>query len=174
MIFLETDRLRLRNLILSDVDIMFDYRNNEICSIYQRDQTKDYKGIKNLIDNHKEDEINIKNPFIVAIELKSTNEMIGEIVVIPNEETISIGYTVSYKHHRKGYAFESVNTLITLLHEKFPNWEFISFTDPKNIASMNLLLKLGYKNLGYISSMGSQAFGKWIKPKTEEEFSRLI
>ena len=39
MIFLETDRLLLRNVIIDDVDIMFDYRNNEICSRYQRGQT---------------------------------------------------------------------------------------------------------------------------------------
>ena len=35
MNFFETERLRLRNVIPEDVDVMFDYRNNEICSRYQ-------------------------------------------------------------------------------------------------------------------------------------------
>ena len=51
MIFLETDRLLLRNVITDDVDIMFDYRNNEICSRYQRGQTKTYNGIEDLVQN---------------------------------------------------------------------------------------------------------------------------
>ena len=36
MTFLETPRLRLRNVAPQDVDTMYDYRNNEICTRYQR------------------------------------------------------------------------------------------------------------------------------------------
>ena len=172
MIFLETDRLLLRNLITDDVDIMFDYRNNEICSRYQRGQTKTYNGIEDLVQRRKEDKISTESPFMLAVALKDTNEMIGEIVVIPNENTFSLGYTFSHKYHRQGYAFESRGVLIDFLHKKFEDWEFISFTDPKNEASMGLLIKLGYKDLGYISSKKSQAFGKWITKATEEEFER--
>ena len=32
MIFLTTERLVLRSLIPSDAEVMFDYRNNEICA----------------------------------------------------------------------------------------------------------------------------------------------
>ena len=35
-----------------------------------------------------------------------------------------------------------------------------------NVPSMNLLTKLGYENLGYIDSIESQAFGKWVKEST--------
>ena len=31
---------------------------------------------------------------------------------------------------------------------------------------MNLLLKLGYKNMGYIPHMEFQVFGKWTNPAT--------
>ena len=49
MLFLETDRFVLRNVITDDVDIMFDYRNNEVCACYQRGQTKTYEGIEDLV-----------------------------------------------------------------------------------------------------------------------------
>ena len=62
--------------------------------------------------------------------------------------------------------------MIDFLHEKYMDWEFISFTDTKNVASMGLLTKLGYKDLGYISSKESQAFGKWITEMTEEKFKQ--
>lgn len=172
MIFLETKRLLLRNVTADDVDAMFDYRNNEMCSRYQRGQTKAYRGIEELVQRRKEDRISAEAPFMLAAALKDTNEMIGEIVVMPNENTFSLGYTFSYKYHRQGYAFEALTLLIDFLHEKYVDWEFISFTAPENEASRRLLTKLGYRNLGYIPSRESQAFGKWITEATELEFAQ--
>ena len=111
---------------------------------------------------------------MLAVALKCSNEMIGEIVVMPNENTFSLGYTFSYKYHRQGYAFEALTILIEFLHENYTDWEFISFTDPDNRASMGLLMKLGYKDLGYIPTKKSQAFGKWITESTEEEIAKLL
>ena len=50
MTFMETNRLRLRNVAVKDAEIMYDYRNNEICARYQRGQVKDYVGIVNLVN----------------------------------------------------------------------------------------------------------------------------
>ena len=172
MIFIETDRLLLRNVVEKDADIMYDYRNNEICARYQRGQTKDYDGIVALVARRKNDVMSVDAPFIVAVAPKDTDEMVGEIVVMPKDGTISLGYTFSYKHHRKGYAFESLSALINLLHEQYPEWDFISFTEPENEPSMVLLKKLGYKDMGYIPSMESRAFGKWTTPATEEEIAQ--
>ena len=173
MIFLETNRLHLRNAIPADAATMFDYRNNEICARYQRGQTKTYEGLVDLIQKRKDDKISTESPFLIAVALKDTNEMIGEIVVMPSVNTFSIGYTISYKYHRQGYAFESLAALMKLLHEWFKEWEFISFTDPKNHASMGLLIKLGYQNMGYLPSKESQVFGKWISKETEEELAQV-
>lgn len=174
MIFLETDRLILRNVVITDADIMFDYRNNELCARYQRGQTKDREGIVSLIERRRGDVMSIEAPFFIAVALKDSDEMIGEIVVMPNEGTISLGYTFSYKHHRKGYAYEALNALINILHEKYPAWDFICFTDPENDPSKSLLKKLGYKDMGYIVSKQSQVFGKWTTPSTEAEIKRAV
>ncbi len=173
MILLETHRLYLRNVIPGDVDVMFDYRNHETCAQFQRGQARDYEGIRQLIQRHQDEGISAEKPFVLAIALKDTNEMIGEIVVMPSEKTFSLGYTVSYQYHRQGYAFEALTSLIALLHKTYPDWEFISFTDPENHASMGLLTKLGYQNLGYVSSTRSQAFGKWVTQSTKEEFAQI-
>ena len=172
--FFETDRLILRNVLPKDADIMFDYRNNEICARYQRGQTKDYEGIVELVECRKVDVLSVDAPFMVAVALKNTDEMVGEIVVMPDDGTISLGYTFSYKHHRNGYAFEALTLLINLLHERYPEWDFISFTEPENEASMALLKKLGYKDMGYIPNMESQVFGKWTSPATEAEIAQAI
>lgn len=172
MIFIETSRLILRNVAAKDADNMYDYRNNEIFARYQRGQTKDYNGIVALVERRKNDVVSVDAPFMVAVALKDTDEMVGEIVVMPKDGTISLGYTFSYKHHRKGYAFEALTALINMLHKQYPKWDFVSFTEPENEPSMALLKKLGYKDMGYIPSMESQVFGKWTTTATEAEIAQ--
>ena len=163
MILLETKRLILRNTLPEDAEVMYDYRNNEICARYQRGQTKDLPGIRQLVERRQHDLISSDKNFMLVVEQKNSGKMIGEIVIMPNDGCFSIGYTFHYAHHRKGYAFEALSALTDLLHEQYPDMEFISFTEPENIASMNLLIKLGYSNLGYEPKVESQVFGKWLK-----------
>ena len=163
MIFLETERLILRNVRPSDAEVMFDYRNNEICARYQRGQTKDLDGIRALVERRSADVLGTEENCLVAVELKETGEMVGEIIVMPNDDCFSLGYTFSYRHHRRGYAFESLSVLIDRLHAMKPDWEFVSFTDPDNVPSRRLLMKLGYENIGYSQKVESQVFGKWIR-----------
>ena len=174
MIFLETDRLHLRNVGERDTEVIDDYRNNEVCARYQRGQVKDWAGIAALVERRKGDTMSVDAPFMVAVALKDTDEMVGEIVVMPKGGTINLGYTFSYRHHRKGYAFEALRALVELLHERYPQWDFISFTDPENGPSMALLKKLGYRDMGYIPSMESQVFGKWTTSETQAEIAQAV
>ena len=59
MILIETARLFLRNVAAKDAETIYDYRNNEICAMYQRSQIKDLDGIEDLVDHHKDDEISV-------------------------------------------------------------------------------------------------------------------
>ena len=167
MIFLETNRLILRNVRSEDAAVMYDYRNHEICARYQRGQTKDLPGIEALVAKRTGDTINGEENFLVAVALKETGEMVGEIVVMPNDGCFTLGYTFSYKHHRQGYAYEALTALTELLHRQYPEMEFISFTDPENLPSRNLLEKLGYTDLGYVEKITSNVYGKWLKEDSD-------
>ena len=172
MIFWETDRLRLRNVEAKDAAIMFDYRNNVLCARYQRGQTKDLPGITELVARRGADKLTVEAPSLVAVALRDSDELVGEIVVMPEDGTISLGYTFSYRHHRKGYAFEALSSLLENLHTRYPGWDFISFTEPENTASRNLLKKLGYRDMGYLPKLTSQVYGKWTTPATEAEIAQ--
>ncbi len=170
MIFIEIDRLILRNFEPQDAEIMCDYRNNEKCSRYQRGQAKNLDEIVELTERRKNDAISADTPFMTAIAFKDTGEMVGEITVMPRGFTFFIGYTLSYRHQRKGYAFEAVSAIVQLLHANYPTMDFLSFTDTANTPSMNLLKKLGYTDLGYLAEIDSEVFGKWLRAETEEEY----
>ena len=162
MILLETERLILRNIRPEDADTVFDYRNNEICARYQRGQTKDLPGIRALTERRMNDTLTVTDNAMVAVALKETGKMVGEIVVMPNDDCFSLGYTFHYAHHRRGYAFEALSCLIEKLHSLQPDWEFISFTERENIPSQKLLKKLGYTDMGYVEKLDSQMFGKYL------------
>lgn len=53
-------------VVVKDAEIMYDYRNNEICARYQRGQVKDYDGIVNLVECHKDDVLSVDAPFLVG------------------------------------------------------------------------------------------------------------
>ena len=74
MIFLETQRLILRNVQPSDAEVMHDYRNNEICARYQRGQTKDLEGIRDLVIRRGADVLGTEENCLVAVELKATGK----------------------------------------------------------------------------------------------------
>ncbi len=174
MIFIETDRLRLRNLELKDANEMVDYRNNKICSRYQRGQSKEYEKIVDLIRRREGDNLSLENPAMLAVALKDSDDIIGEIVVMPNEGTISLGYTFSYKIHRQGYAYEALSALLNHLHLQYPECDYVCFTSVENVPSIGLLKKLGFKDMGYLSSKDSQVFGKWLRTDTEKEISEAV
>ena len=119
-------------------------------------------GIVALLSRRQFDTITDSENFMVGVRLKQSGELVGEIVVMPNDGCFSIGYTFHYAHHGKGYAYEALAALTNNLHEQYPNMEFISFTEPENLASRKLLEKLGYEDLGYISKLTSQMYGKWL------------
>lgn len=170
MIFIETQRLLLRNVKSEDAQEIYDYRNKEICARYQRGQVQDYEGIVTLIERSKNDDISVDHAFMIAVVLKKNYKMVGEIVVMPNDGTISLGCTFSYQYHRNGYAFESLCALIDLLHERYPQWDFVVFIDPENQPSIGLVKKLGFEEMGYLLSMKSWVFGKWLTQRTKNEF----
>ncbi len=173
MTFITTPRLVIRNVTPEDADIIFDYRNNPACSKYQRGQIQTLPGITELLLQHANDRLTNESNSMLAVSLID-GELVGEIVVMPAEGTFSLGYTFSYKHHRRGYAFEAVGAVVNLLHEKYPDWDFVSFTEPENTASIGLLLKLGYTDMGYAPKITSRVFGKYLREDTKAEIAQAV
>ena len=160
MLFLQTKSLLLRSVEAKDVVVMYDYRNNPICARYQRGQSKSRADIENLIKQHKDDVMQINSAFFIALAEAVNNEMIGEIVVMPNGSVINLGYTISYRYHRRGYAFEALTALIFVFQEKYPEHTLVCLTDPNNQPSMALLKKLDFTDSGYMPEITSQIFKK--------------
>ena len=121
---LETKRLKLRNFKDTDIYELFDYRNNQICAKYQRYDDKSEKALSEFIKRNKDQHFLSETEQHYAITLK-TDELIGDVAIYFKKETITLGYTISYKHHRKGYAFEILSALVKSLHYKYLEYEIV-------------------------------------------------
>lgn len=154
---LETKRLKLRPFKDTDIRELIDYRNNEIWAKYQRYDDKSEKALREFIERNKDSHYLSETEQHYAITLK-TDELVGDVAIYFQKKTITLGYTISYKHHRKGYAFEILSNLIQALHCKYLDYEIICLVDSGNIPSIRLLEKLGFSNEGYEEKIKSYIF----------------
>ncbi len=163
MTYLETEWLLIRNFEVADLDELVDYRNNELCYKYQRGQYRDRGHLAIFIEEAKEDDLFSVGKKHFAVAVKGSNRIIGDIFVSIKEPTISLGFTVSYRHHRQGYAYEFLATLVEAFHQRFRDYEIVACTDKENLASINLLRKLQFENKGYKKQIDSFVFSKYAK-----------
>lgn len=160
MKLLETERLYLRNLKLSDVKSMVDYRNNEECNRYQRWNAFTSEEICSFIEQFQEDEfLSAKKEQHFAICSKSTSELIGELAYFytPND-CITLGISISYRYHRNGSAYEILTEVIRRIREQYPSLDIVGLIEKENIKSIKLVEKLGFVQECYAESISSYVY----------------
>lgn len=146
---LETERLFLRQFSDSDLDAFLAYRNDPEVAIYQgwnvpypRERAIKFIG-----------EMKVAVPmqsqwFQVALEIKGTREMIGDLAFFikrEDERQAFIGYTLARPFWGKGYAFEAVSCLLEYLFEELELHRVIAECDVLNVYSWRLLERLGFR-----------------------------
>ena len=71
-------------------------------------------------------------------------------VGIKHDGTVSIGYTVAKKYQRQGFAFEGLRLVLNFLKTNFQIIEVKAWSDTRNFASHQLLIKLGFEQIDLI------------------------
>lgn len=165
MRFLETDRLFLRNLELSDQDNIYDYRNNEICNKYQRWTAFTKKDIESFITSFKDDVfLSTKKEQHFAICEKTSDELAGEFAYFYTpDDCITLGISISYLYHRKGFAYEMLKEVVRLVREKYPALDIVGLIEKDNIKSIGLVEKLGFQRECYAESISSYVYVLYAK-----------
>lgn len=166
---LETERLIIRKMEDRDIDEIFDYRNDERCYKFQSYSSKTKKELQSLIKISQDSKLNRHSINQFAIVLKENDNIVGEIYINVGEDNVAIGYTISYKHFRKGYAYEALSKLVLLLHELYPEYEILGLVHPGNEPSNNLLIKLGFVNEEFIEEIDSFVFTKYSLKEREKK-----
>jgi len=165
MILMETERLLLRNLELSDINEIYDYRNNEVCNQYQRWDDFTKEDILSFITNFKEDVfLSVKDEQHFAICEKQSLELVGELAYfyVP-DDCITLVISISYKYHKNGFAYEMLKEVVRLIRIQHPTMDIVGLIEKDNIKSIGLFEKLGFQQECYAESIASYVYVMYAK-----------
>lgn len=152
---LETPRLILRPFRESDLDTFLAYRNDPEVAKYQgwdipypREKAYEFISLMGMSDPNGHGEW-----YQVAVELKSSGELIGDVAfctLVHDEKQALMGYSLASPYWRKGYAFEAIGRLLEYLFEERCLHRVVAECDVENVASWNLLEKLGFRREAHL------------------------
>ncbi len=151
-VYVETKRLLLRRMNITDLNSFYNYRNNPEVNKYQgwlSNPTKE--DAKLFIQSQLSTEIGTSGEWTqIAIEIIKTKELIGDIGLLVKEDNqAQYGITISKQHQRKGLAKEAVHGLFNYIFGTLKLHRIIGLVDTDNISSIRLQESIGMRKEGH-------------------------
>ena len=144
IIIVETERLILRRYKEEDLQDLFEYLSDK-----EVVEHEPYRPLT-LIETKENLEWRIGTEEMIAVELKSSHKMIGNVYMGKREfEALEIGYVFNRNYWGHGYAFESCKAL---MQQAFSNGihRIYAECDPRNKRSWKLLEALGFQREAHL------------------------
>lgn len=158
---LRTTRLYLRNLCHADVDILFDYRNDSRCNLYQRYEDTSKAYLDKFVQNYSHSNfLSKEEEQHYAIVCNANNEMIGDISIFfsKDDNCFTLGITIAPLFQKQGYAYELLNEVIMRIHNCYPAADIVALIEKENEKSISLFKKLNFIEECYADSIQSYVF----------------
>jgi ribosomal-protein-alanine N-acetyltransferase len=149
-IILETPRLLLRKVITDDAPFFYELNSNPLVIQYTGDVTfKDLEAAENTVRFLQKQYEENSYARLTVIE-KSTQTAIGwcGLKYHPDTQETDIGYRFMQQHWGKGYATESAQACMNYGFETLKLTRIVADAMKENIASINVLQKLGMTYFG--------------------------
>lgn len=144
VVIAETERLILRRYQMEDLQDLFEYLSDPKVVEFEP-----YKPMS--MEETKENlEWRIGTEEMIAMELKSTHKMIGNVYLGKREfEALELGFVLNRKYWGNGYATEGCKAL---MRQAFSNGihRIYAECDPVNVNSWRLLEALGFRREAHL------------------------
>ncbi|MBQ9143108.1 MAG: GNAT family N-acetyltransferase [Lachnospiraceae bacterium] len=144
----ETEHLKIRKFRMEDAHCLYENHLEE--EVMKWIPNESYSGIEEAQDaiNFYVNCVNNRHlPFVLAVELKETGELIGDTGVNEVEgkaNEVEIGYVICEKHSGKGYATELLNAMTEYIVSILGMKVLYGRVMRGNNASVRVLEKNGY------------------------------
>ncbi|WP_099361550.1 GNAT family N-acetyltransferase [Fredinandcohnia onubensis] len=150
---LETERLRLREIVHGDAQAIFTcFSNNDVTRYYGQDSLTKLEQAEQFVEffakNYKE-----KRGIRWGIELIENEVLIGTIGFNAwslKHKRAEIGYELQPQYWRKGYTIEAVKKVISYGFDDLDLTRIGAVVFLENAASNELLIKLGFEKEGIL------------------------
>ena len=148
MIVLETERLLLRRLTVDDAEFILELLNQPSFLRYIGD-----KGVRNTEDAIRYIQTGPVASYerfgfgLYLVELKESGIAIGMCGLIKRDSlpNVDVGFAFLPDYWSRGYAFEAASAVMKYGREKLGLSRIVAITSIDNVASINLLEKVGLK-----------------------------
>lgn len=135
----KSNRCTIKRFDKGDIEGLMQYRNNVSWMQYQ--------SFKCLSELEFQDALINDNTFNEGLQLaikNSDNMIIGDLYGKNESEGFWIGYTIHPDYSKQGYTYEVVLAFINYIKTHKLNKVLLAGVVKENVASINLLLKLGF------------------------------
>ena len=150
---IQTSRLNIRHLKLSDLFDFHIYRSNPEVTKYQGFDVMTIEQAEKFIKDNSTKHFGKAGEWVqYGIENIKTRQFIGDcaIKLDPYDIRIAeIGITISHIEQKKGYAKEVLHGILTFLFDRKEIHRVVEIVDAENKASINLLKSIGFKQEGH-------------------------
>ena len=150
---IETPRLTIRNLELTDLDDFHVYRSNPEVTKYQGFDVMTREQAGEFIRNNSTKRFGNAGEWMqYGIESKAAGKIVGDCAIKLDQHdssTAEAGITISHIEQQKGYAKEALLGILTFLFDTIQIHRVVEIVDVDNIASINLVRSLGFRLEGH-------------------------
>lgn len=170
---IQTERLRIRHLRLSDTPDFHVYRSNPEVTKYQGFEVMSLAEAEAFIQENTAYSFGKAGQWIqYGIAKLENNRLLGDCAIkldAFDTRIAEIGITISHLEQRKGFAKEAMLGILAFLFDTKNIHRLVEIVDTENIASINLLKSLGFRQEGhFIENIFFK--GKWA---SELQFAML-
>lgn len=160
---IETERLRLRNFREHDAEALFAYLKSPVATCFLSLALSDMEAARaDATKRSKDDEQ-------IAVCLKDSDLMIGDLFAHREEDTVSVGWNFNPAYFGMGYALEAARALFSDLFDAAQVRRIYAYAEDHNLPSQRLCERLGMRQEGlfleYVSFKNDEA-GKPIYENT--------
>ena len=150
---IQTKRLNIRHLELSDLSDFHFYRSNPEVTKYQGFDFMTIEQAEEFIKDNSTKHFGKAGEWVqYGIENSTTRQLIGDCAIkLDKYDTriAEIGITISHLEQKKGYAKEVLLGILSFLFDTKEIHRVVEIVDAENVASINLLKSTGFKQEGH-------------------------
>jgi RimJ/RimL family protein N-acetyltransferase len=150
---IETDRLIIRHLTLTDQADFHVYRSNPDITKYQGFDVMTMEEAETFIRDNAPKQFGKAGEWVqYAIEKKESGKLVGDCAIKLDQYDIriaEIGITISHLEHKKGFAKETMLGILTFLFDQKNVHRVSEIVDAENQASISLLKSIGFRQEGH-------------------------
>ncbi|MEJ2409984.1 MAG: GNAT family protein [Novosphingobium sp.] len=139
---IETERLVLRGFRKADAADLLAYLQEPVASCFLS------LKLANLEAAQAEAEKRSQSEDCIAVCLKETGQMIGDLFAMPEEDTVSVGWNFNTDFAGQGYAYEAARALFADLFTVRNARRIYAYVEDHNAASRRLCERLGMRQEG--------------------------